>query len=203
MIRFKCDPSSPAARVALITGANTGIGRVTALELARHGFHVFLACRSLERTQPVLDEIRSENPAAVAEWIPLELSDFESVRTCAKAFLERQLPLHLLVNNAGSRVPADSQRLVLSSYLGSTTWVIFVTQLLLERLKDSAPARIVTAGRIAGFRHRLGRRDNRRPACVVKEYCVSSWPMSCSALNSGDICRVLRGDQFPAPRWLT
>src|SRR5262245_7209397 len=90
-----------AGRVALITGANTGIGRVTAVELARAGAQVFLACRSPERARPVTDEIRAARPGALAEWLPLELSDFDSVRACARAFLDRSLPLHLLVNNAG------------------------------------------------------------------------------------------------------
>jgi NAD(P)-dependent dehydrogenase (short-subunit alcohol dehydrogenase family) len=52
------------ARVALITGANTGIGRVTAIELAREGFRLFLAGRSLERTRPVIEEISAMRAGA-------------------------------------------------------------------------------------------------------------------------------------------
>ena len=95
------DDSSLAGRVMLVTGANTGIGRVTARELARRGAQVFLACRSEERTQPVLDEIRAATPGAQVEWLPLDLGDFASVRNCAALFLQRGLPLHVLVNNAG------------------------------------------------------------------------------------------------------
>ena len=92
---------APIPRVALITGANTGIGRVTARELARQGWQVFLACRSQARTQPVLDEIAALPGAPAAEWLALDLGDFASVRACADQFLARGLPLQLLVNNAG------------------------------------------------------------------------------------------------------
>ena len=67
-------------KVALVTGANTGIGRVTALELARGGAHVFVACRSLERAQPVIAAIQSETGTNI------ELEDDGTVRiTGAKA----------------------------------------------------------------------------------------------------------------------
>ena len=91
-------------KVAIITGANTGIGRETAKELAREGAHVFLACRSRDKTQPVLDEINSQIRDAnqgKAEFLPLDLGSFDSVRQCVDLFLQKNLPLHLLVNNAG------------------------------------------------------------------------------------------------------
>ena len=88
-------------RVALITGANTGIGRVTAHELAKQGAHVFIACRSAERAQPVFDEIRAAYGSAAVELLALDLGDFDSIRQCAQTFLARGLPLHLLINNAG------------------------------------------------------------------------------------------------------
>ena len=132
-------------RVALITGANTGIGRVTALELARQGARVFLACRSRERTQPVLDAMRSLNPGAQAEFLPLDLGDFVSVRACAQAFLAQGLPLHLLINNAGL---AGSRGFTASGFelaFGvNHVGHFLLTQLLLGRIKDSAPARVVT-----------------------------------------------------------
>ena len=71
-------------RVALITGANTGIGRVTAIRLAQHGYRLFLAGRSLERTQPVIDELVSlTGRSDVATFLPLQLDDLASVRACA------------------------------------------------------------------------------------------------------------------------
>ena len=71
-------PSTPslAGRVALITGANTGIGLVTARELARRGAQVFIACRSTERARPALEQIRSASPGAQVEVLSLDLGDF-------------------------------------------------------------------------------------------------------------------------------
>ncbi len=145
--------SETHSRVALITGANTGIGRVTALELARRGMQVFLACRTLERTQPVLDEIRRAVPGAQVEFLVLDLQDFASVRTCAAAFLARGLPLHLLVNNAGLAggkgfTPSGFELAFGVNHMGH----LLLTQLLLERLKGSAPARIVTVASRAHIR---------------------------------------------------
>ena len=94
---------TPNGKVAIITGANSGIGRVTARELALQGYHVFLACRSEDKTQPVLAEIaRLSNGTAYAEFLPLDLGDLASVKGCAALFLARKLPLHVLVCNVPS-----------------------------------------------------------------------------------------------------
>lgn len=93
---------TPNGKVALITGANTGIGEVTAVELAMQGYHVFLACRSEEKTTPVLQRIAQRSQgSAKAEFLSLDLGDLDSVKACANAFLKRGLPLDLLINNAG------------------------------------------------------------------------------------------------------
>lgn len=78
----------------LITGANTGIGKVAAIELAKRGNHVILACRSREKTQPVLDAIGDK-----AEFVELDLGDLASVRRCAEALKGRKIDV--LINNAG------------------------------------------------------------------------------------------------------
>lgn len=140
-------------KVVLITGANTGIGRVTARELALQGAHVFLACRSREKTEAVLQEIASLSQGqAKAEYLPLDLGDLASVRRCAETFLARGLPLHLLINNAGL---AGQRGMTASGFeLAFGTCHVghfLLTQLLLERLKASAPARIVV---VASTAHR-------------------------------------------------
>eukprot|EP00128_Syssomonas_multiformis_P005978 Colp12_sorted_trinity150504_noHs@16653 len=87
-------------KVCIITGANTGIGKETARGLAALGYHVILACRSLERTQPAIDDIKASTSNENVEFMKLDLASLASVREFAAAFLERKLPLHLLVNNA-------------------------------------------------------------------------------------------------------
>jgi retinol dehydrogenase 12 len=130
------------AKVALITGANSGIGRVTAEKLAAQGWQVFLACRSEEKTRPVLDRIRSAG--GKAEFLPLDLADLDSVRACAKAFLARDLPLPLLVCNAGLAGARGTTKQGFELTFGVCHVGHFLlTQLLLERIKASAPARIV------------------------------------------------------------
>lgn len=138
---------SMQGKVAIVTGANTGIGRETALELARQGAQVFLACRSPEKTQPVVDEINrliADKKQGKAEYLPLDLGSFDSVRQCAEQFLQKGLPLHLLVNNAGL---AGNKGLTESGF--EMTFGVchmghfLLTNLLLDKLKESKPARIV------------------------------------------------------------
>lgn len=88
-------------KIAIVTGANTGIGRVTAVELARKNAQVILACRSRERTEPVLQEIEKLNPKVKATFMELDLGNWASVQKFGKKFLEDFEALHLLVNNAG------------------------------------------------------------------------------------------------------
>ena len=140
-------------KVAIVTGANSGIGRITARELALNGYHVFLACRSVERGQAVVDEIASlSDNTAKTEILALDLGDFNSVRRCAESFLARGLPLHLLIANAGiagnkGRTASGFEMTFGICHMGH----FLLTQLLLERIKTSAPARIVV---VASHAHR-------------------------------------------------
>jgi len=132
-------------RVALITGGNVGIGRVTAVELAKAGCQVVIAGRSLERTQPVLDEIKAMLPHKPAVFLPLNLASLASVRACAEQFEALRLPLHLLVNNAGIAgvrgLTSDGFEMMFGvNHMGH----FLLTQLLLPTLQTSGPSRVVT-----------------------------------------------------------
>jgi retinol dehydrogenase-12 len=139
------DVSKPlSGRVALVTGANTGIGLVTARELVKKGARVFIACRSAERARPAAEEIKKETGQSV-ELLDLDLADLDSVRRCADSFLAKDLPLHLLVNNAGL---AGSRGLTKSGFelaFGvNHVGHFLLTRLLLDKIRVAAPARIVT-----------------------------------------------------------
>jgi NAD(P)-dependent dehydrogenase (short-subunit alcohol dehydrogenase family) len=187
-------------RVILITGANTGIGRVTARELARRGARVFLACRSAERTQAVLDDIRAVAPQAQAEWLPLDLGDFDSVRRCAALFLKRDLPLHVLINNAGVAGPQGLSASGFEFAFGVNHMGHFLlTQLLLERLGQSAPARIVTVAsrahrRVDGIDWDALRQRTRSFTCI-REYATSKLA---NVLFSAELGRRLAGSGVSA-----
>lgn len=132
-------------QVALITGGNVGIGRITAIELAKKGFKVVIAGRSLERTQPVLNYINSLGVDEHAIFLPLDLASLDSVRESARLFLQLNLPLHLLVNNAGVAglrgLTKDGFEMTFGvNHLGH----FLLTQLLLEKMQSSGLSRIVT-----------------------------------------------------------
>lgn len=183
-------------RVALVTGANTGIGRVTARELARQGAQVLIACRSPDKAQEALAEIRAANPQAPrTECLALDLGDLASVRRCAEQFLALGLPLHLLINNAGL---AGSRGLTASGFelaFGTNHLGHFLfTQCLLERLRASAPARIVTVASKAHYRASgidwEALRQPTRALTGLPEYAVSKL---CNVLFSAELARRLEG----------
>ncbi len=184
-----------AARVALITGANTGIGRVTARELAKQGVHVFVACRSEQSTLALLEEVHAAAPAARIEWLPLDLGDFQSVHRCAEAFLSRGLPLHLLINNAGIAGARGLSKEGFELAFGVNHLGHFLlTQLLRERLKSSTPARIVTVASKAHYRASgidwQALREPTRSRTGLPEYCVSKLA---NVLFSAELGRKLSG----------
>ncbi|MCG8669529.1 MAG: SDR family oxidoreductase [Pseudomonadales bacterium] len=136
-------------KVVLITGANSGIGFETAKELVKEGAHVFLACRSQERTAPVVDELNNLSKGK-AEFIPLDLGDLDSVKHCAETFKAAGLPLNYLICNAGL---AGQKGLTESGFelTFGTCHVghFLLTKLLIDNLKASAPSRVVVVSSMA------------------------------------------------------
>jgi NAD(P)-dependent dehydrogenase (short-subunit alcohol dehydrogenase family) len=128
----------------IVTGANTGIGKITALELAKQNARVILACRSKEKTERVLEEIRREVPNAQVEYIHLDLGDQTSVRSCAKELLDRNTPIHGLINNAGLAGQRGQTKDGFEVQFGTNHLGHYLfTRLLLDRIIESGPARIV------------------------------------------------------------
>jgi len=184
-------------RIALITGANVGIGRVTAIELAKAGYQVIIAGRSLARTQPILDEIQALPGNRPALFLPLDLSSLSSVRACATAFAALNVPLHLLVNNAGV---AGARGLTVDGF--EMTFGVnhvghfLLTQLLLPHLIAAAPARVVTVASRAHKRTSgIHWEDVRRPTrsiTGIREYANSKLA---NLLFSAELGKRLEGTQ--------
>lgn len=92
-------------KIAIVTGANSGIGYETARALAARGAQVIMACRNLNKGEAALQRICSEYPQAQIGLMHLDLADLASVRRFAKDFMDRYDQLHLLINNAGIMMP--------------------------------------------------------------------------------------------------
>ena len=139
-------------RTFLVTGANTGIGKETARALADRGARVLLACRSQDNGRRAIEEIAAQTGNRRLELLALDLGNFDSVRACSQAFLARDEPLHVLINNAGlaGRRGMTSSGFELAfgtNHVGP----FLLTSLLLDRLRESAPARIVNVASGAHF----------------------------------------------------
>ena len=148
---------SQAGKTALITGANSGIGYQTALELARHGAHVLLGCRNEAKGQAALERLRREAPGASAEVVQLDMASLASIRAFAAAFPGRGIALDLLINNAGvmalprRELTEDGfERQFGTNHLGHFA----LTGLLLPALLAAPAPRVVT---VASLAHRDGK----------------------------------------------
>jgi NAD(P)-dependent dehydrogenase (short-subunit alcohol dehydrogenase family) len=145
-------------RRAVVTGANSGLGLQTALELARAGADVTLACRVVERAERAVATIRGAVPDALLRVERLDLSDLASVRACAERIVAHGQPLDILINNAGvmatpPRKTADGFELQLgTNHLGHFAF----TGLLLDVLRAAPVPRVVT---VSSAMHRIGTID--------------------------------------------
>lgn len=150
------DIGSLDGRIAVVTGANSGLGFETSLGLARSGAHVVLACRSAERAAAAVERLLREAPDAEVEVLELDLSDLTSVRKFAAELLGRHDRLDLLVNNAGVMgIPRQQTADGFEMQFGTNHLGHFaLTGLLLDLLVATPGARVVT---VSSMGARIGR----------------------------------------------
>jgi retinol dehydrogenase-12 len=132
-------------RVALVTGAASGIGQATAVGLAREGYTVALLVRNAQRGEQAVGDVRAQVPDAALEVVECDLASQASIRDAARRFRETHDRLDVLVNAAGVFVkektitPDGVELTFATNYLA----YFLLTQELLPLLRTSAPARIV------------------------------------------------------------
>jgi NAD(P)-dependent dehydrogenase (short-subunit alcohol dehydrogenase family) len=148
---------SQAGKIALVTGANSGIGYQAAMQLARHGAHVLLGCRSADKGSAALARLQREVPGASVEVVQLDMASLASIRAFASTFIARGIALDLLINNAGvmalpkREMTVDGfERQFGTNHLGHFA----LTGLLLPALLASSAPRVVT---VASLAHRTGK----------------------------------------------
>ena len=152
------DVPDQSGRVAVVTGANSGIGFEAAMVLARHGAHTVLACRDAGRAEDALTRLSAAVPEAAVSVVRLDLASLASIRAAADQILATHDRLDLLINNAGVMWPpygktTDGFELQFgTNHLGHFAF----TGLVLEAMLPVAGARVVT---VSSNGHRVGRID--------------------------------------------
>ncbi|XP_038059957.1 retinol dehydrogenase 13-like [Patiria miniata] len=138
-------------KTVIITGANSGIGKVTALDLARRGARVILACRNLQKAEDATKEIKTRTGNSEVVVRHLDLASLQSVREFASKIVESEDRLDILINNAGIAFAkeGDVTKDSFHAIFGTNHFAHFLlTNLLLDLLKKSAPSRVVTVSSI-------------------------------------------------------
>lgn len=145
-------------KVVVITGANSGIGFHTAVEVARKGAQTILACRNPEKAQAALGELLADVPNAQAEIMQLDLASQASVHQFATAFKAKYDRLDLLINNAGimmvpyGKTEDGFERQFGTNHLGHFA----LTGLLMDLILATPGARVVN---VSSMGHRMGSMD--------------------------------------------
>ncbi len=146
-----------SGRVAIVTGANSGLGYETTRALARKGARVVMACRNLKRGQQARDRILQRTPGAALDLLPLDLGSLEAVRAFAAKYRAAYQRLDLLINNAGVMAPprretADGFEMQFGvNHLGHFA----LTGLLLDLLVSTPGSRVVTVSSTAAYYGRI------------------------------------------------
>src|SRR5437773_3714189 len=138
--------SSMQGKICMVTGANSGIGKATALALAQMGATVVMVCRDRARGEEARSEITTKSRNNAVDLLLADLSSQQSIRKLVENFQHHYTHLHVLINNAGATFPGRRRETVdglemtfAVNYLAP----FLLTNLLLDTLKASAPARVI------------------------------------------------------------
>ncbi|XP_049431523.1 dehydrogenase/reductase SDR family member 13-like isoform X1 [Epinephelus fuscoguttatus] len=175
-------------KTAIVTGSNTGIGKATALELAKRGARVILACRNKDKAESAAYDIRRESGNNQVVFMQLDLASFKSVRSFAEIFLKSEPRLDILINNAGVMGPGRTEDGFGMAFGVNHLGHFLLTNLLLERLQQCGPSRVLT---VAALLHCFGSLDF--PLLASRKDLVSgqsTWDNFQAYCNS-KLCNVL------------
>ncbi|MFN7249656.1 MAG: SDR family oxidoreductase [Anaerobacillus sp.] len=142
--------------IVLVTGANSGMGKATCIELAKTGAQIVMLCRNKQRGEEALADVRKSSGNKKVELMLCDLGSLKSINSFCDEFLERYDRLEVLINNAGVILPgrhetADGFELQFGvNHLGH----FLLAKRLLELLIASAPARIIN---VSSGAHKAGR----------------------------------------------
>uniref|UniRef100_A0A8B9XQZ4 Retinol dehydrogenase 13 n=1 Tax=Bos mutus grunniens TaxID=30521 RepID=A0A8B9XQZ4_BOSMU len=182
-------------KTVIVTGANTGIGKQTALELAKRGGNIILACRDMEKCEAAAKEIRGETLNHRVNARHLDLASLKSIREFAAKVTEEEEHVHILINNAAvMRCPhwttEDGFEMQLGvNYLGH----FLLTNLLLDKLKASAPSRIINVSSLAHVAGHIDFEDlnwEKRKYDTKAAYCQSKLAV---VVSTKELSRRLQG----------
>ena len=140
-------------KTAIVTGANTGIGKETAIDLAKRGARVIVACRDVKKGSDAVRDIKEASKSEEVILKKLDLASLASVRQFSEEILQEESHIDLLINNAGvmlcpySLTEDGFEMQFGTNHLGH----FLLTNLLLDRIKESAPSRVVTVSSGAHF----------------------------------------------------
>jgi retinol dehydrogenase 12 len=148
-------------KVVVITGANSGIGKETAVDLAKRGGKIYIACRDVKRGEDALKEIKERSGSENVHFLQLDLASMASIHEFSKKYHQLESQLHVLINNAGiMAVPKAMTKDGFEMQIGTNHLGHFLlTNLLLDLLKQSSPSRVVNVSSMFHWYGRINKDD--------------------------------------------
>jgi len=193
----------------LITGGTNGIGKITAIAMAKAGMRVFIVARNRQKAEMIRAEIIRDSGNGQIELLIGNLESLADIRKVTTEFLAKKIPLHLLINNAG--VVNGSRQLTVDGFEGmfavNHLAPFLLTGLLLDSLKSGTPARIVN---VASDAHRFVKgldfddlQSERGGFPAMKKYGASKL---CNIYFTRELARRLKGSNVTVnavhPGWV-
>ncbi|MBV1882148.1 MAG: SDR family oxidoreductase [Pseudomonadales bacterium] len=162
------------SKIIIITGANSGIGKATAVALAQQGATIIMACRDAQRANDALNEVIAASSNRTVEVMPLDLASIDSINTFAEQFQQKYDHLDILINNAGivpikKELTNDGLEMQIGvNHIGH----FLLTKLLIPQLKAANQSRVVN---VASMIHNIGKIDfdsfqGDKPYNTIKAY---------------------------------
>ncbi|HXG67077.1 MAG TPA: SDR family oxidoreductase [Blastocatellia bacterium] len=182
-----------SGKICMVTGSNTGIGKATAMGLARMNAAVVMVCRDRRKGEAARDEIRAKTGNPCVDLMIADLSSQQAIRQLAEDFKSRHDRLHVLVNNAGiirndRALSVDGIEMTLAvNHLA----YFLLTNLLLDVLKQSAPARVINvASKLHSDTLNFNNLQGEQTYSAVDAYARSKL---CNILFTYELARRLEG----------
>ena len=136
-------------KICVITGANSGIGKAAAIQIAQKGYRVIMACRNQERGEAALQDVKQQSGSDAVELMLVDMSSQASIRAFAAAYLAKYAVLDVLIQNA-AMFDINQKEIVFTDEGIERVWAtnhigpVLLDSLLLDALKRSEQGRIIT-----------------------------------------------------------